>query len=86
VPVLLLENYLRFLLLGLVWLFFNKAALAGQQDPGIEDIEKLSRKKKKTLSEKAQIMMQKMVTSLGFWGILILASVDYDFLYRYHSH
>ncbi|KAJ3309916.1 Vacuolar membrane protease [Boothiomyces sp. JEL0838] len=54
------------------------AALAGQDDPEFASIETILKKKRKerTIYENLQVMMHSMMTNLGFWGILICASVS----------
>lgn len=56
----------------------NAAALAGQDDPEFASIETILKKKRKerTIYENLQVMMHSMMTNLGFWGILICASVS----------
>ncbi|KAI8915635.1 hypothetical protein EDD86DRAFT_252423, partial [Gorgonomyces haynaldii] len=51
------------------------AALAGQDDPEFESIEKLKDKPKLTLFERAQVIMEQIVKDMGFIGILFLASI-----------
>jgi hypothetical protein len=59
-------------------LFLFIAAIAGQDDPDFSSMEGILKKKpqKRSNYEKAQALMHNMVKSLGFWGILILASVS----------
>ncbi|KAL2915208.1 hypothetical protein HK105_205315 [Polyrhizophydium stewartii] len=53
------------------------AALAGKNDPDFASIERILAKSpaSRTISERAQIFMHSIVTNMGFFGILLCASV-----------
>ncbi|KAI8896221.1 hypothetical protein BC833DRAFT_622310 [Globomyces pollinis-pini] len=53
------------------------AAIAGQDDPEFTSVEMLLKKsaKERTISETCQVMMHYTLKSMGFWGILLFASV-----------
>jgi membrane protein YqaA with SNARE-associated domain len=55
------------------------AALAGEVDPNFVSIEELNKKKKRTFLEECQVAMERLVENLGFWGILLCASVPNPF-------
>lgn len=57
--------------------FFNAASAAGREDADISLIESILSKKveKRSWDERLQIFIYRLVTLLGFWGILVAASV-----------